>query len=268
MKFKIAIVQLDISRDKIENLNRAKRFITEAAKTARIVILPEMFNCPYNAKTFHQYAEEYPGETTDFLSDLAKTLKTVIIAGSIPELYNNQMYNTSYTFNEDGICVGKHRKIHLFDVDIKDGITFKESSVLSAGHQPTVFDLGFVKIGVAICYDMRFPELMRSMVDLGAELIVVPAAFNTTTGPAHWHITARTRAVDNQVYFAVASPARSSILSYKAYGHSMVVNPWGTIESEAGEIEGVIYSEVDLEYLRKIRNELPLLKHRKPQSYC
>ena len=263
---KIAICQLDISRDKLENLKQAEKMIIEASKTAALIVLPEMFNCPYNAKTFHKYAEEEFGETTQWLAELSKSLDLTIIGGSIPELEDGKMYNTSYSYHK-GDLVGKHRKAHLFDVDIKGGITFKESSVLEAGNHATVFKAGDLTIGVAICYDMRFPELMRTMVDSGAEVIIIPAAFNTITGPAHWHVTARARAIDNQVYFAVASPARSKVLSYKAYGHSLLVNPWGDILCEAEEDQMIIYGDIDLDYVKKVRAELPLLQHRKSEIY-
>lgn len=263
---KIALIQLDVTRDKQMNLNRAESLIRQAALSSEIIVLPEMFNCPYNAKTFSKYAETEYSETTQWLKALSDELSITLIGGSIPELEDDKMFNTSYTYHK-GALVGKHRKAHLFDVDIKGGITFKESSVLYPGDKATIFKAGDIRIGVAICYDMRFPELIRTMVNQGADLIVVPAAFNTITGPAHWHITARTRAVDNQVYFALVSPARSKELSYKAYGHSLLVDPWGTIVTEAGEAEEVIYGEIDLAYVKKIRSELPLLKHRKTEIY-
>lgn len=263
----VAIIQMDISRDKRENLVKAENLIREASHKAKLMVLPEMFNCPYNAKTFHKYAETYPGETTERLSALAKELGVIIVGGSIPELGEEGMYNTSYVFSESGKLIGKHRKTHLFDVDIKDGITFKESDTLKAGSAATVIDIGPFKLGLGICYDMRFPEFIRTMVNQGAQAVIIPAAFNTVTGPAHWHITARARAVDNQVYFLVASPARSTYLSYKAYGHSLVVDPWGHIDREAGEGEEIIYATIDLDKIKKIRSELPLLKHRKRDCY-
>lgn len=261
---KLSIIQLDISRNKEENLRHAEELIRKT--DAEIVVLPEMFNCPYNAKTFYKYAEEEFSESTQWMGALSKEMDITLVGGSIPELEDDKMYNTSYTYHK-GELVGKHRKAHLFDVDIKDGITFQESSVLTPGDKATVFKAGDITIGVAICYDMRFPELMRIMVNEGAELIVIPAAFNTTTGPAHWHVTARARAIDNQVYVAVASPARSDVLSYKAYGHSLIVNPWGEIMAEAEIKETVIEAELDMDYLKKVRNELPLLKHRKKELY-
>lgn len=261
---KLSIIQLDISRNKEENLRHAEELIRN--EQSQIIVLPEMFNCPYNAKTFNKYAEKEFSESTKWMSNISKELGITLIGGSIPELEGDKMYNTSYTYYK-GELVGKHRKAHLFDVDIKGGITFKESGVLASGDQATVFKAGDITIGVAICYDMRFPEFIRSMVNQGAELIVIPAAFNTITGPAHWHVTARARAIDNQVYFAVASPARSDVLSYKAYGHSLIVNPWGEIIVEADIAEEVITAELDFELLQKVRNELPLLKHRRKELY-
>ena len=144
---------------------------------------------------------------------------------------------------------------------------FQESKHISPGKDITVFDTELCRIGVAICYDMRFPELIRKMALDGAQLIIIPAAFNMTTGPAHWHITARTRALDNQVFFACASPARDNDSGYMVYGHSLISDPWGNIITEASQSEEIICGEIDLEELSRIRRELPLLKHRKPELY-
>ncbi len=238
-----------------------------AVQGADIIILPEMFNCPYDSSFFSKFSENYPGETANFLSKLAGLHSVYIIGGSIPEREGNAIYNTSYSFDRKGCLIGRHRKIHLFDVDIEGGISFKESETITAGSDATVIETEFCKIGIAICYDMRFPELIRKMVLRGAKIIVVPAAFNMTTGPAHWHILARTRALDNQVYFIAASPARDEKASYIAYGHSLVANPWGDIISEASAKKEVIFSEIDLGFVDKIRRELPLLKHRKEEVY-
>jgi omega-amidase len=234
---------------------------------ADIIILPEMFNCPYDSSLFSRFSESYPAETANFLSKLARLHSVYIIGGSIPEREGNALYNTSYSFDRKGNLIGRHRKIHLFDVEIEGGVSFKESETITAGNEVTVIETEFCKIGIAICYDMRFPELIRKMVLCGAKIIIVPAAFNMTTGPAHWHILARTRALDNQVYFIAAAPARDKEASYTAYGHSLVANPWGDIISEASENEEIIFSEIDLGFVDKIRRELPLLKHRKEEVY-
>lgn len=265
---KVGICQLQVELDKKQNLKKAESMIREAAGNGcDFVILPEMFNCPYDNKYFPIFAETYPGESTNLLSDLAKELKVYIIGGSIPEKDGDAVYNTSYSFDRQGELIGKHRKMHLFDIDVEGGVRFKESDVLGRGEEVTVFDTEFCKVGAAICYDMRFPELMRLMALAGAEIIVIPAAFNMTTGPAHWEITARTRALDNQVYFIAASSARDVDFSYHAYGHSCIVNPWGTIIKEADEKECILYGELDLDMIKKVRKELPLLKHRRIDIY-
>jgi omega-amidase len=268
LKLAAAVCQLKVTDNKTINLNNAQKMIRDAAlHGADIIILPEMFNCPYDSSYFNRYSEVYPGGTTDLLSELAAFHSVYIIGGSIPEREKNKIYNTSYSFDKKGALIGKHRKIHLFDVEIEGKIRFKESETITAGNEITVIETEFCKIGIAICYDMRFPELIRKMVLSGAQIIVVPSAFNMTTGPAHWQLLARIRALDNQVYFIAASPARNKEASYIAYGHSLVANPWGDIISEASEKEEIIFSEIDLGFVDKIRREFPLLKHRREEVY-
>lgn len=259
---------MKILEDKEANLDKAEKMIREASSNGcDLVVLPEMFNCPYNNEFFPKYAEEFPGQTSRLLSKLAESEKLYIIGGSIPEKDAEKIYNTSYIFDKTGKLVGKHRKIHLFDIDVEDGISFKESDTLGPGNDVTVFETEFCKVGVAICYDMRFPELMRLMSLKGAEIIVVPAAFNMTTGPAHWHPLIKIRALDNQVYFVAASPSRDLDSSYVAYGHSLIVDPWGDTVSEAGIKEEIIYGTIDLNKVKEIREQLPLLKHRRNDIY-
>ncbi|MFR3522969.1 MAG: carbon-nitrogen hydrolase family protein, partial [Clostridia bacterium] len=180
---------------------------------------------------------------------------------------NNKIYNTSFVFNRHGKKIAKHRKIHLFDIDIKGKQTFKESDTLSPGDDVTVFDSEFGKIGLCICYDLRFPELARLMVNKGAKVIIVPASFNMTTGPAHWHLMFRSRAVDNQIYTIGCSPASDYNSSYVSYGHSLIVSPFGEVLCELDDKENIITYEIDLDYVDKIREELPLLNHRRKDLY-
>ncbi|WIF94883.1 carbon-nitrogen hydrolase family protein [Caminicella sporogenes] len=267
-KVKFAICQMQVINSKEANLKKVEDMIRKASyEGADIAVLPEMFNCPYDNNFFSDYAEEYPGKTTKLLSNLAKELGIYIVGGSIPERERSRIFNTSYIFNKNGELIGRHRKIHLFDVDVDGGITFKESDTFSFGQDITVIETEFCKIGIAICYDMRFPELMRLMTLKGAKVIIVPAAFNMTTGPAHWHALAKIRAVDNQVYFIAASPSRNYNSSYIAYGHSLIVDPWGEIVAKADERETVIIKEMDLHRVDKIREEFPLLKHRRIDLY-
>ena len=268
MTFKIALCQLQVQSDKQANLRKAEHMIRAAHQGgAQIVALPEMFNCPYTSTLFSAYAEEETGETVRRMSDLAGQLGIYLIAGTIPERDGSKLYNTCFAFDPMGKIIGRHRKMHLFDIAIKGGIQFKESEVLAQGNEITVLETEFCKIGIAICYDMRFPELIRLMSLKGAELIVVPGAFNMTTGPVHWELTMKARALDNQVYFAAVSPARDMEASYHAYGHSGVVNPWGAFSAVTDEKEGLVFSDIDLAYLREIRQQLPLLAHRREDVY-
>ncbi|MBB6214132.1 putative amidohydrolase [Anaerosolibacter carboniphilus] len=268
MGFKIAICQMMVTEDKEKNVEKAESMIREAAeKGAKVVVLPEMFNCPYENKYFPLYAETYPGKTTERLSLLTSEMEIYLVAGSIPEQEGDIIYNTSFIFGPKGKLIGRHRKMHLFDIDVEGKIRFKESDTLGYGEDITVVDTDFGKMGVAICYDMRFPELMRLMALEGAEVIIVPAAFNMTTGPAHWDITIKARALDNQVYFVAASPARNMEASYHAYGHSSIVSPWGDVIAQANAQETILYGEIDLELVKKVRRELPLLQHRRTTLY-
>jgi len=265
---KVALIQMTVINNKETNLRNAKNKIEEAClKGSQIICLPEMFNCPYDNKYFKAYAEDDFGESITLLKSLAKKHSCVIVAGSIPEKYDKKIYNTSYVIDHTGDIIAKHRKVHLFDVDVKDGIIFKESQVLSPGNHATVITTKFAKIGVSICYDIRFPELIRKMTLEGAEIVFVPAAFNMTTGPAHWHTIAKARALDNQLYMALCSPARNEEASYITYGHSLITNPWGQIEKELDEKESTLIYDINLNAIQSVRKSLPLLKHRKPEVY-
>lgn len=254
--------------DKRANIEKAVEMIAKASENgAEIVVLPEMFNCPYDTSKFQSYSEELgSSETLKAVSSIAKEYGIYLVAGSIPESKDGKIYNSCSIF-KDGILVDVHRKLHLFDVDIPDGVFFRESDIISPGNKITVVDTDVVKMGVGICYDIRFPELFMLMTLMGSELVVVPGAFNTTTGPAHWETTIRARAIDNQVYMVAASPARNYDLSYTAYGNSMVVDPWGKIIARAKEDEEIIYASVERSRLLEVRKNLPLLKHRRNDIY-
>jgi len=269
-KVKIALCQMEVSLNKEYNINKASKLINEAAKKeAKVIALPEMFNCPYNNKYFKAYSEKYPGgETLQMLSNEARKNKVYIIGGSIPEIdEEGQIYNSSYIFDMKGKLVGKHRKVHLFDIDVKNKITFKESEVLTPGNEVTTFDTEWGKFGVMICYDIRFPEFTRLMSLKGVKAIFVPAAFNMTTGPAHWELSFRCRAFDNQLYMFGISPARNEQSSYVAYGNSIAVNSWGQVIGRLEEKEDILIIDVDLDDIYEVRESLPLLKHRRTDLY-
>ena len=222
------------------------------------VVLPEIFTCPYDNKCFPQFAESGEGETYRFLANLARERKAYVIGGSIPELEEGKIYNTSYIFDRGGKLIGRHRKIHLFDIDVQGGQYFKESDVLSPGTQITVFDTEFGKMGVCICFDIRFPDLFIEMRKAGARMVFIPAAFNMTTGPAHWETLFRSRALDQQIYVLGCSPARDEKASYVAYGHSILTDPWGSVVCELGAEEGMLFAQIDPERVDRVRRQIPL----------
>lgn len=266
--FRIGLCQMKVLDDKMLNLGKAIDMIDRAAKEGvEMVILPEMFNCPYNTNKFKAYAESRDSsKSLKAVSTAAKDHGVYLVAGSIPELLDGKIYNSCFIFDRKGQIIDVHRKMHLFDVDIPD-VEFKESDTITPGNRVTVVDTDPIKIGVAICYDMRFPELFRLMALKDADMMVVPGAFNMTTGPAHWKTTVRARAIDNQTYVAAVSPARNTNLSYVAYGHSIIVDPWGKVIGEAGYGEEIICATIDISYLNNVREELPLLKNRRTDIY-
>ncbi|XP_067157439.1 omega-amidase NIT2 isoform X2 [Apteryx mantelli] len=241
--FRLALIQLQVSAVKSDNLQRACGLVKEAsAKGAKVVALPECFNSPYGTQYFKEYAEKIPGESTQKLSEVAKECSIYLVGGSIPEEDGGKLYNTCTVFGPDGAMLAKHRKIHLFDINVPGKIQFKESETLSPGNS-------------------------FSMFDTRCQLLIYPGAFNLTTGPAHWELLQRGRAVDNQVYVATVSPARDEKASYVAWGHSTVVNPWGEVIAKAGTEETVLYTDIDLKKLAEIRQQIPILSQKRYDLY-
>ncbi|XP_017335185.1 omega-amidase NIT2 isoform X1 [Ictalurus punctatus] len=267
-KFRLAVVQLHVTKLKAENLSRAQKLVKEAAgQGAKVVVLPECFNSPYGTGYFAEYAEKIPGESTQVLAKLAEECGVYLVGGSIPEEDEGKLFNTCSVFGPDGKLLLKHRKIHLFDIDVPGKIRFQESETLSPGSSLSVFETPYCRVGVGICYDIRFAELAQIYARKGCELLVYPGAFNMTTGPAHWELLQRARAVDNQVYVATASPARDESASYVAWGHSSVVNPWGEVIAQAQSEESVVYADIDLQYLADVRRQIPITTQRRKDIY-
>lgn len=266
---KILQAQITVPHHKEEALQEAERACEQAARQgAQLLMLPEMFCCPYEAKNFPLYAEEEGGTIWRCCSRLAESYRIYLSAGSMPEQGSDgRIYNTAYVFDPWGRQIAKHRKMHLFDIDVKGGQSFRESDTLTAGNQATVFDTEFGPMGLCICYDLRFPELVRLMALEGARLILVPAAFNMTTGPAHWELTFRAQAMFNQCFLAGTAPARDLSASYHSWGHSIVVNPWGEVICQMKEEAGYQTAELDLADVEPVREQLPLLRHRRTDLY-
>jgi predicted amidohydrolase len=269
VEINVTLLQTKVYADKMKNIEEAAKCLEIATKyRTDIITLPEMFCCPYQASNFPVYAEPEGGELWQILSNLARKHGVYLSAGSMPESdETGHTYNTAYVFDRMGKQIAKHRKMHLFDINVEGGQSFKESDTLTAGEQITVFDTEFGKMGLCVCYDMRFPELARLMALKGAKAIIVPGAFNMTTGPAHWEIMFRCRALDNQVYTIGTAPARDATSGYVSWGHSMIVSPWGDILKQLDEKEGYINYTIDLGNVDRVRKELPLLAHRRTDIY-
>jgi predicted amidohydrolase len=264
----IAICQIKVSLNKEDALNNAQQMVSKAAaEGAELIVLPEMFHCPYSKEYFVRYAEPSDGPVAQKLSTWAKNNGVWLIGGSIPEQSGERMYNTSLCYDSNVKLVAKHRKVHLFDINIENGIKFMESEFFTPGKDITVFDTEFGQIGVAICFDIRFPEIFRAMAMRGARLIIVPAQFNTTTGPAHWENTIRSRALDNQLFVAAASCARDESFSYIAYGHSAIADPWGRIIASADEKEAILHCSLDFTQVETVRKQLPIFSGLRKDVY-
>ncbi|KAH8687777.1 putative nitrilase family protein [Tricladium varicosporioides] len=276
---KLALIQLASGADKTYNLSHAREKVLSAAKEgANIIVLPECFNSPYGCDYFPKYAETLlPSPPTreqspsfHALSSMATEAKTYLVGGSIPELdtKTEKYYNSSLTFSPEGKLLATHRKVHLFDIDIPGKIKFKESDILSPGNKITILDLPeYGKIAIAICYDIRFPELATIAARHGCFALIYPGAFNTTTGPLHWKLQGQARAMDNQLYVALCSPARDMSASYHAYGHSLVCDPMAKVMVEAGEVEEIVFAELRGEEIESARKGIPVYTQRRFDVY-
>lgn len=265
-KFSVAAVQMVASDDKAANVREAERWIREAAaQSARVVALPEVFVWRGVKKRERAAAESIPGPTSEWLAGLARELGIFLLGGSILEAIPGtaKAYNASLLFGPEGSLLASYRKIHLFDVDLKEGVSTRESDTRAAGDQVVVAETQLCPMGLSICYDLRFPELYRRMTARGAQLIFVPSAFTAYTGMAHWEALLRSRAIENQAYVVAPAQFGKSPNSFETHGHSMIIDPWGKILAELPDGAGVITGEVDLDYLIRVRAELPCLEHRK-----
>ncbi len=267
-KFTIGVCQLRTETDYEATMEKAEAMIRDAAASgAQIVVLPEMFSCPYSGEYFRVFAERGHEDACCRLSSWAKENGILLVGGSVPEREGDRLYNTSFVYDAQGRQLARHRKVHLFDVDLP-GMRFHESHTFTPGTEITVFDTEFGRMGLAICFDVRFPELFRAMARRGAEVIFLPAQFNMTTGPAHWEATLRTRAVDNEVFFVAASAARYVGFSYECWGHSMILDPYGTALAAADETEQTLIAEIDPDRIAEVRAQLPTFLHLREELYA
>ena len=263
-----ALIQPEVSVNVDENLERAAAMVAEAARNgAKLAVLPEMFCCMYTNKSFRLNKEPRGGRIWSALRAMAADNGVYLVGGTMPEEDGGNIYNTCFVFSPEGEQIARHRKVHLFDIDVEGGQRFFESETFTPGDDVTTFDTPWGRIGVEICFDIRFQELARLTALQGAELIIIPAAFNMTTGPAHWELHFRARAVDNQVFMLGCAPARDENGPYVSYGNSIFTSPWGEVLGRLDEKPGILYAEVDFARVASVRRQLPIMKNRRADLY-
>jgi predicted amidohydrolase len=265
----VAAVQMRSIGDLAANLAVVRELVGKAAAGgAKLIVLPECFSFLGRAEGDKFAAAEVldgRGPVMQTLAELATKHAAWIIGGGTPEIVPGdpkRTYNALVAIDPSGATVAKYRKIHLFDVDIPGGAVLRESDATAAGSEAVVADIAGVKVGMSICYDLRFPELYRALVkDQGAEVVVIPAAFTAHTGAAHWHVLMRARAIEDQVWIVAAAQWGKHNDKRESYGHTLVVDPWGTIAGELAEGDGVVAAVLDGETVAKRRAQMPVLRH-------
>jgi deaminated glutathione amidase len=263
-------VQFAARPDKRENIRAMAPLVARAAGDgADLVLLPEKWNAWADGAALRALAEPLDGgETVEAMAGWARDLGVSLIGGSIAILDGDRVGNVSIAFDREGRQVAAYTKIHLFDVDV-GGHRYRESDGTSPGDEPVVVELDGVRVGLTVCYDLRFPELYRTLtLEGGASVLTVPSNFTLHTGMAHWEVLLRARAIENQAFvLATGQHGRPGGLDKPSYGHSMIVDPWGIVLAQAPDGDGVISAELDLERLAEVRRNLPALEHRRPDAY-
>lgn len=264
--FLAACVQMRADDDKAQNLERAAAHVEAAARRgARLVALPEVFAWRGPAVRDPEAAETLDGPTVRALAEQARRFRLTIVAGSILERAADPPgrlpWNTSVVLGEDGSVLGVYRKVHLFDVALPGRVEVRESARRAAGERPVCVDTEVARLGLSVCYDLRFPELYRTLCRAGAQVLCVPSAFTFPTGAAHWDVLLRARAIENQCYVLAPNQHGPTADGHADYGHSSIVDPWGTVVARASDGEGIAVADIDLGYLARVRSELPCLEH-------
>jgi nitrilase len=266
---KVAAVQMASGPNIQANLDQAKRLIEDAVNQgAGLVVLPENFALMSMTEPERVKQAEVAGKGViqKFLASQAKKYGIWLVGGTIPLQGNEsgKALAASLMYNDKGEQVAHYNKIHMFDVLIKDsGEKYNESQTTESGDQIVVVDTPFGKVGMAVCYDLRFPELFRNMADLGMDICVLPSAFTAITGKAHWEPLLRARAIENQCYLVAAAQGGFHINGRETHGNSMIVDPWGTVLNRLQSGNGVVVADLDMNFLRKTRKNFPVLKHRR-----
>jgi predicted amidohydrolase len=268
---RVAVIQLNSKNDRETNVQNALRLVDQAAgQGSQFVLLPEYTTFVGGYEGYPVNAEPVPGPTSTRLSAKAKEHGIYLHGGSLIETTPDpaRFYNTSLLYDPSGELMAMYRKIHLFDIDVPDEVTEMESRVVLPGDRLVAVDLPDFRLGLSICFDVRFPELYRTLAVAGAEVMVIPAAFANSTGKVHWEILLRARAIENHAYILAPAQCGQDASGSWCYGHSMIVDPWGSILAEApGEGEAVLVRDIDAEHARIRRNQIQVLNLRKPQIY-
>ncbi len=262
----MAAVQMTSGADKAENVEKATGLVRRAAsRGASFVGLPENFAWMGPEPERDENAEPLEGKTLATIQTLARDLRITLLAGSVLETGapGGRLFNTSVLFGPDGARLAVYRKMHLFDVEVGDGQTYRESAAVAPGTEVVVANAPLGKVGLSVCYDLRFPELYRRHSEAGAGLLTVPAAFTLATGKDHWEVLLRARAIENQAYVIAPAQQGRHPRDRMTWGHAMIVDPWGLVTARASEGEGLAMAEFDGALLAKIRKSLPALQHRR-----
>lgn len=267
-KTTVGVVQMCSTEDVDANMDSVRRLVGEAAdRGAQMVLVPECFSYLGPEKGKAALAESLAdgGPILDRCAEIARERGVDVVYGGFWEKSDvpEKVRNTCIYMRADGSIASAYRKIHLFDVDLPDGTKLLESETVEAGSEPVVAEAPFGALGLSVCYDLRFPELYRRLVDAGAIALAIPAAFTLTTGKDHWHVLLRARAIEQQCYVLAAAQTGHHYGKRRSYGHALIADPWGTVLAECGEGEGVAIAEIDPAYVEQVRAAVPSLTHRR-----
>jgi len=266
----VAAIQFNSKDDKADNIATARALIDQAAAAgARLVMLPEVWTFMGDQARLSEMSDPIPGDLTAMLGDLARKHSIFLHSGTFYERLDgdNRVCNTAVVFDPSGEIIATYRKMHLFDVAVNPEVTFQESATVKPGEEIVSFDLDGMRVGLATCYDLRFPELFRILTLEGAEAILLPAAFTLMTGKDHWEVLIRARAIENQVYLVACNQVGFWAPGKANYGRSMIVDPWGTVIATAPDTDCVLSGTIDRDRIQTVRQQIPSVANRQPAAY-
>jgi predicted amidohydrolase len=279
ISMRLSVIQMNSGHDKAQNIAQAERLVSAALAAERpaMIALPEMWTCLGGDRATKQLEAEilpqanthqFGGSAYEFLRGVARAHRVHVHGGSMAEFADGQLFNTTVVFDPSGLEIARYRKIHLFDISTPDGAGYRESAIFGSGTNIVTYEADGLRVGCAICYDLRFPELFQALRKAGADLIFLPSAFTLATGRDHWEVLLRARAIETQCWFA--APAMwgehlegASGGRRQTYGHSLICNPWGHVVARASDGIGWATATVDTALTSKIRRDMPVIEHRR-----